>query len=62
MSWALLTREALRRGGTAQVKPHGHSMRGKVNDGDIVTLGPVAPEALAPSSWPASTAATICLW
>ncbi len=36
MSWALFAREALRRGETVQVKPRGHSMRGKVDDGDIV--------------------------
>ncbi len=47
MSWAVFAKEALRRGETVQVKPRGHSMRGKVNDGDLVTLEPVAPEALA---------------
>jgi SOS-response transcriptional repressor LexA len=47
MSWALFAKEALRRGETVQVKPRGHSMRGKVNDGDLVTLEPVAPESLA---------------
>jgi len=47
MSWAMFAKEALLRGETVQVKPRGHSMRGKVNNGDIVTLEPVAPEALA---------------
>lgn len=47
MSWALFAKEALRRGETVQVKPRGHSMRGKVDDGDLVTLEPVAPESLA---------------
>ena len=46
MSWALFAKEALRRGETVQVKPRGHSMRGKVNDGDLVTLEPVSPETL----------------
>ena len=41
MSWALFAKEALRRGEAVQVKPHGHSMRGKVDDGDLVTLEPV---------------------
>jgi SOS-response transcriptional repressor LexA len=30
----------------AQVRPRGHSMRGKVNDGDLVTLEPCKPEEL----------------
>ena len=47
MSWALFAKEALRRGETVQVRPRGHSMRGKVNDGDLVTLEPISPEALA---------------
>ena len=46
MSWALFAKEALRRGETVTVKPRGHSMRGRVDDGDLVTLEPVAPEAL----------------
>ena len=47
MSWALFAKEALRRGETVQIKPRGHSMKGKVNDGDLVTVEPVAPETLA---------------
>jgi hypothetical protein len=47
MGWADFAKEALRRGETVKVKPRGHSMKGKVNDGDIVTLEPVDPEALA---------------
>ena len=47
MSWALFAKEALRKGETVQVKPRGHSMRGKVDDGDLVTLEPVMPETLA---------------
>src|SRR2546427_4654261 len=38
MSWAKFAIEALRRGETAQIRPRGHSMRGKVDDGDLVTL------------------------
>jgi hypothetical protein len=40
MGWATFAIEALRKGETVKVKPRGHSMRGKVNDGDIVTLEP----------------------
>lgn len=47
MSWAHHAREALRRGETIQVRPRGHSMRGKVNDGDLVTLEPCDPATLA---------------
>lgn len=47
MSWALFAKEALRRGETVQVKPRGHSMRGRVNDGDPMTLEPVPPAPVA---------------
>ena len=40
MSWARHAKVALRRGETAQVRPRGHSMKGKVNSGDLVTLEP----------------------
>ena len=46
MSWATFAKEALRRGETVQVRPRGHSMTGKVNDGDRVTLVPCDPETL----------------
>ena len=46
MSWAKYAIEALQKGQTAQVRPQGNSMRGKVNDGDLVTLQPCAPEKL----------------
>jgi len=46
MSWAMHAKEALRRGETVQIRPRGHSMRGKVNDGDRVTLAPVDPATL----------------
>jgi SOS-response transcriptional repressor LexA len=46
MSWAKFAIESLQKGQKAQIKPRGHSMRGKVNDGDIVILEPCKPEAL----------------
>lgn len=46
MSWALHAKEALRRGERVMVRPRGHSMKGKVNDGDLVTLAPVDPATL----------------
>jgi len=46
MSWAKYAIEALQRGETTQIRPRGHSMRGKVNSGDQVTLEPVKPESL----------------
>jgi SOS-response transcriptional repressor LexA len=47
LSWAHFAKQGLARGETVQVRPRGHSMRGKVNDGDLVTLDPVDPETLA---------------
>jgi hypothetical protein len=46
VSWAKFAIEALQQGKPAQIKPRGHSMRGKVNDGDHVTLEPCKSEAL----------------
>jgi hypothetical protein len=46
MNWATFAIEALSKGQTAQIKPRGHSMRGKVNDGDLVTLEPCDPSTL----------------
>jgi len=46
MNWATHAIEKLRDGQLAQVKPRGHSMTGKVNDGDVVTLEPCLPEEL----------------
>ncbi|BDI30012.1 hypothetical protein CCAX7_20630 [Capsulimonas corticalis] len=46
MSWALSAKEALRKGETVQIKPRGHSMHGKVNDGDLVTVEPCDPATL----------------
>lgn len=46
MGWADRAKEALRRGETVTIRPRGHSMRPKVNDGDLVTLEPCRPEHL----------------
>src|ERR1700704_5259689 len=46
MGWATFAVDALRRGETIKIKPHGHSMRGKVDDGDTVTLAPADAEKL----------------
>ncbi len=40
-------KEALLRGETTMIRPRGHSMRGKVNDGDLVTLVPCDAESLS---------------
>lgn len=47
MSWAKYAKEALARGETVQIKPRGHSMQGKVSDGDLVTVEPCDPSTLA---------------
>lgn len=39
-------KNALPEGKTAQIKPRGHSMTGKVNESDLVTLEPYDPGAL----------------
>lgn len=46
MGWAMHAKEALGRGETVQIRPRGHSMTGKVNDGDLVTIAPCDPEHL----------------
>ncbi len=48
MSWATFAIEALQRGETVQIRPRGHSMRGRVNDGDLVTVEPCDAAALRP--------------
>lgn len=45
--WAVIARDALAQGQSVQVRPRGHSMRGRINDGDLVTLAPCRPEELA---------------
>ncbi|MBI1331646.1 MAG: hypothetical protein GC165_02080 [Armatimonadetes bacterium] len=46
MSWAMHAKNALREGRTVQIRPPGHSMTGKVNDGDLVTVEPCDPANL----------------
>jgi len=40
MGWASKAIEALQKGETVKIRPRGHSMTGRVNDGDLVTLEP----------------------
>lgn len=46
MNWATFAIQKLQEGQQAQIRPRGHSMRGKVNDGDLVTLQPCSSEQL----------------
>jgi len=46
MGWAKYAIEALQNGETVQVRPSGHSMKGKINHKDIVTLAPCDPDDL----------------
>ena len=46
MSWAKFAIESLREGKTVQIRPRGHSMKGKVNDGDLVTVEPCKADDL----------------
>jgi hypothetical protein len=46
MSWASFAIEGLKKGETVKIRPRGHSMRGKVNSGDLVTLEPIQSDAL----------------
>ena len=47
MDWSTHAREALAQGERVEIHPRGHSMKGKVDDGDVVTLEPADPETLA---------------
>jgi hypothetical protein len=47
LSWADFAKETLRRGETVKIRPRGHSMKGKVNDGDVVTVQPCKPGELS---------------
>ena len=47
MSWARHAIVALQNGKDVQIRPRGHSMKGKVNDGNLVTLSPVETDSLA---------------
>lgn len=44
MSWAANAKEKPQRNESAQIRPRGHSMTGKVDDGDPVTLPSCDPE------------------
>jgi hypothetical protein len=46
MSWAKHAIQALQDGKEVQIRPRGHSMKGKVNDGALVTLRPIGVDAL----------------
>ncbi len=46
MSWAAAAIQKLQNGETATIRPRGHSMTGKVNDGNLVTLSPADPKSL----------------
>jgi SOS-response transcriptional repressor LexA len=46
MGWATHACEVLRRGETVTVRPRGHSMKGRGNDGDHVTVAPCDPSTL----------------
>jgi hypothetical protein len=46
VGWANYAIEKLQRGETAQVRPSGHSMTGRVNHKDLVTLAPCDPDTL----------------
>jgi hypothetical protein len=47
MGWATDAVSALARGEQVTVRPRGGSMRGKIEDGQPVTLGPVVPAEVA---------------
>lgn len=46
-AWATEAYEALTQGRVVQVRPRGDSMKGRINDGDLVTLEPCVAEELA---------------
>ena len=45
--WVTVAVEALARGESVQVRPRGHSMRGRIDDGSLVTLAPCRADELA---------------
>jgi hypothetical protein len=45
--WSTTAFEALARGESVQVRPRGHSMRGRIDDGALVTLEPCRVDELA---------------
>jgi hypothetical protein len=46
MSWATQAISTLQTGKEVQIRPRGHSMKGKVNDGELVTLSPIDASSL----------------
>jgi hypothetical protein len=46
MNWQEEALKALEEGRTVQVRPRGHSMTGRIGDGDLVILKPCATEEL----------------
>lgn len=46
MGWASAAIDRLRQGQVAIVRPRGHSMAGKVEDGDLVTVEPLGAREL----------------
>ena len=46
--WATAAYEALSRGETIEVRPRGHSMSGRISDGDLVTLQPYQTGTVMP--------------
>lgn len=46
MGWAAQHIERLKAGETVQFRPRGHSMSGKIDSGDLVTVAPVDPATL----------------
>jgi len=44
MSWVKDAIAALEAGDTAQVRPHGGSMRGRIESGQLVTIAPVTAD------------------
>lgn len=46
MSWAKFAIQSLQQGQPVQVRPRGHSMKGKVNDGALVRLEPCDTDKL----------------
>lgn len=47
MSWAAHAVKELQEGRQVQIRPRGNSMRGKVDDGDLVTLSPTKDVQIA---------------
>jgi len=48
MSWASHYIEKLKNGETVQFRPRGHSMKGKIASGQLVTVEPINDRVLAP--------------